>query len=324
MNLFYSALSAAAALLLALPVKGIEPLPYPAKPIRLVVPTTAGGPPDLVGRVIGEKLASTLRQPVIIDNRPGATGTIGVAIVAKSTPDGYTLGIIGMPTIVALSLVPKMPYDTERDLAAISLVNWHYHVLAVAASAPVQSVAHLVAAAMAKPGTLRYSSGGNGTPAHLATELLKREARVDISHIPYKGAPAGVQALLAGEVDMMIGSSAVLAPHVKAGKLRGLATPAPQRIAAYPELPTFVELGYPGIRVRDWQGIVAPTGTPPRVIARLYAEIAKVTALADVRQRLAGLGMEAASAGPQQLAAHIQSEIQKWNRLVRETGIRAD
>jgi tripartite-type tricarboxylate transporter receptor subunit TctC len=231
---------------------------------------------------------------------------------------------IGMSNIVAQSLVPKMPYDTERDLAAISLVNWHYHVVAVAATAPVRSVADLVTAARARPGVLKYSSGGNGTPAHLPTELLKREARVDITHIPYKGAPAGVQALLGGEVDVMIGSSTVLAPHLKAGKLRGIATPAPLRIGAYPELPTLIEVGYPGVQVRDWQAVVAPARTSAKVIERLHVEIAKTVALPDVRQRLEGLGLEAASAGPNQLAAHIRSEIQRWNGIVRDAGIRAD
>lgn len=301
-----------------------EPLPYPAKPIRLIVPTTAGGPPDLVGRLIGEKLAAAMGQAVVVDNRPGATGTIGLAVVARSAGDGYTLGVMGMPSIVAQSLVARMPYDTEKDLVPITLVNWHYHVFAVPGGSPVKSVADFIEAAKARPGALKYSSGGNGTPAHLTSELLKREAVVNITHIPYKGAPAGVQALLSGEVDIMIGAASALLPHIKAGKLRALATPAPQRFAAYPDVPTFAELGLPGVQIRDWQGIVAPAGTTAELIARLHAQIARAAMLPDVKVRMEGMGMEAVGVGPKEFGPHVRSEIRTWNRLVRDAGIQAD
>jgi tripartite-type tricarboxylate transporter receptor subunit TctC len=265
-----------------------------------------------------------LGQPVIVDNRPGASGTIGIAVAAKSAPDGYTLAAIGMPPLVLASLFAQPPFDTERDLAPIALVAWNYNVLAVPAASPVKSVAQLIAAAKARPGALRYSSGGNATPAHLASELLKREATVDILHVPYKGAAAAVAAMLTGEVDMMIGAVGALTPQIKSGRLRSLATSAPQRIAAHPELPTFMEVGYPGVQLRDLQGIAAPAGTPRNVIIRLHAAITAATATAEVRERLETVGIEAASAGPEQFAAHIRSELRRWGKVIRDAGIKVD
>jgi tripartite-type tricarboxylate transporter receptor subunit TctC len=192
------------------------------------------------------------------------------------------------------------------------------------AATPVRSDAHLVALAQSQPHSLKFASGGNGTPAHLGAEMLKRQAGVSLVHIPYKGAPAAVAALVAGDVDLMIGSTGPVSAQVKSGRLRVLATPAPQRIAAYPELPTMIELGYAGFELRDWQGIVAPAGTPREVIDRLHAEIAKVLALREVRERLESVGMVPAGAGPDEFQAHIRSELQKWAKVVREAGITAD
>lgn len=321
---FFAMLSAAVLSAAANLAQAQDPAVYPARPLRLIAPTTPGSPPDLVARVIGEKLAMALGQPVIVDNRPGASGTIAIAAVAKSAPDGYTLAAIGMPPLVLASLFTPRPFDTERDLAPVALIAWNYNVLAVPAASPVKSVAQLIAAAKARPGTLRYSSGGNATPAHLASELLKRETAVDIVHIPYRGAAAAVAAMLTGEVDMIIGAVGALAPQIKVGRLRALATSAPQRIAALPELPTFVELGYPGVQLRDLQGIAAPAGTPRNVILRLHAVIAKATATAEVRERLENLGIEAASAGPEQFAAHIRSELRTWSKVIRDAGIKLD
>lgn len=297
---------------------------YPNKPIKLIVPTTPGSPPDLVARVIGEKLTPMLGQPVLVENRPGTGGIIGLEAVSRSAPDGYMLGVISMPYVVTPSLVGQMPYDIERDLAPVSLVVWAYAILAVPATSTARSVADLVALAKAQPGALKFSSGGNGTPPHLAGELFKRAAGVNIIHIPYKGAPAGVSGLLAGDVDMMIGATGALSPHLKSGKLRALATAAPHRIAAYPELPTLVELGYSGVEIRDWQGIVAPAGTPGELIARLHAEIAKAAAMPDVKQRFERFGMEAAGAGPEEFRAEIRSELRRWAKVVHDAGIKPD
>lgn len=297
---------------------------YPARPIRVIVPSTPGSPPDLVGRVIVDKLPPVLGQPLLVENRPGATGIIGLDVVAKAAPDGYTLGIIAMPQAVIPSMVSKMPYDTEKDLAAVARVSWSYNVLAVRAGSNLTSVGDLVRAAKQKPGALRFSSGGNGTPSHLAGELLKREAGIDLTHVPYKGGTAAVVAVVGGEVDMAIGPIGPLSPHIKSGKVRALATSAPARIAAHPELPTFAELGYPGVQILDWHGFVAPAGTPRNVLVRLHAGIGKALAMPDVKERLASLGLDTADLGPEQFSAHIHSEVQRWGKLVRDAGIKAD
>jgi len=313
----------AAALALA-PVVAHAQASYPAKPIRFIVPTTPGSPPDLVARVIAEKLAPELGQHVVVENRPGTGGIIGLEAVAKSAPDGYTLGVISMPYVVTPSLVARMPYDIERDLAPVGLVVWAYPLVAVRSASPANSISDLVNLAKAKPGALKFSSGGNGTPPHLAGELFKRAAGVDLAHIPYKGAPAGVAALLAGDVDLMIGATGALSPHLKSGKLRALATAGPHRIAAYPELPTLGELGYREVEIRDWQGVVAPAGTPKDLIARLHAEIAKAAAMPEVKQRFERFGMEVADLGPEEFGTHIRSELRKWTKVVRDAGIKPD
>ena len=316
----------AAGLMIASPhVEATAPATYPLKPIRVIVATTPGGPPDVVARLIGEKLATAYGQPVIVDNRPGAGGSIGMGLVAKAAADGYTLAVAGMPFIaVTPRLLSNLPFDTQKDFAPITLIAWNYNILVVPAVSPVKSVPQLLEIAKAKPGVLRFSSGGSGTPAHLASELLKREARVDILHIPYKGAAAGVSAMLSGDADMMIGAVGVVTPHVRSGRLRALATSAPRRIAAYPELPTFVELGYPTVQIRDWQSIFAPAGTPPGVLANLHAEVMKAISMTDVRKRLESLGMEVAGAGPAQAKDQIREDVQRWGQLIRDIGIKAD
>jgi len=301
-----------------------ESASYPSKPIRLIVPTVPGSPPDVVGRMVGEQLSGALRQSVVVDNRPGAIGTIGLHAVTRATPDGYTIGVISMPYVIAPSLLAQVPYDTVRDLAPVTLVNWSYTLLAVPARAPARALADLVALAKAQPGALKFSSNGNGTPSHLMAELFQREAGVRLIHIPYKGSMAGVNAVLAGDVDMTIGAAVSVAPHVKAGKLRALATAAPKRLSTVPDVPTLLELGYPKLHVSDWQGIVAPAATPAKVIYRLHGEIERTLRSVDTQQRLETLGMEAAGAGPKEFAAHIQHEVQRWSKLVREAGIKAE
>jgi len=317
-------LMAAATLALApLIAQAQGPAAYPTKPIRIIVAGPPGIPPDVVARILGERLAAPLGQPVVVENRPGTSGIVGLDALAKSAPDAYTLGIISMPVTVTPSLVARMPYDMERDFAPVGLVAWAYPILAVSVAKPMKSVADLVAAAKAKPGALNFASGGNGTPPHLAGELFKRVAGVDIIHIPYNGAVAGVAAVLSGDADMMIGATGAMSPHVKAGKLRALATSSPRRIAAFPDLPTFVELGY-DVEVRDWLGFLAPAGTRRDLIERLHSEMAKVTAKPETRQRLEALGVEVADMGPEEFRTHIRSELQKWAKVVRDAGIKPD
>ncbi len=297
---------------------------YPTRLIKIIASTPPGSPPDVIARMIGEKLGGIFGQTVVVENRPGASNTIGLSAVAKSPPDGYTLGILSLPAIASPALIAKMPYDTEKDLAPVSLMVWEYHLLVVPAGSPARSVAGLVAAAKAKPGVLKFSSGGNGTPAHLAGELFKREAGVDIVHIPYKGAPAGAIAMLTGDVDMMIGAIGALSAHITSGKLRPLATSALQRLPSYPEVPTLVESGYSRIGNLGWLGVVAPTGTPTAVIARLHVEIGKVLATPELKERIASQGMEPTSMGPEEFSVKIRSELQRWTKVVRDAGIKAD
>jgi tripartite-type tricarboxylate transporter receptor subunit TctC len=309
------------------PISSPTPIDLPAHPpkaIRIIVPATPGGPPDIAARLIAEKIAAPLRCAVIVENRPGASFTLGLNAVAKAKPDGHTLGVILMTATVSPNLVAEMPYDTERDLAGVSLLAWSYNILAVPVRSPARSLTELLAAAKAKPGALKFSSGGNGTPAHLAGELFKRDAKVDLVHIPYKGAAGGAVALLAADVDMMFGAAGVLTSHIKSGKLRGLATPSPHRLPAYPDLPTLAELGYPRVQIRDWHGVVVPAASPNRVIERLHGEIAKALALPEMKQRLEPLGLDPASMPPADFAVHIREELRNWGKLVRDAGIKPD
>ena len=296
---------------------------YPDKPIKLIVPTTAGSTPDVVARFIGGELAAVLGQPIVIDNRPGAIGTIGLNAVAKAAPDGYTLGIQTMPYIVAPSLLAKLPYDSETDLAAVAQVQRNYSILVVPATSSIHSMADIVARAKARPGQLKFASSGNATPSHLAFALLQKRVGVELQHIPYKGTPPVMLALLAGEVDVAICGLAICAQQIAAGKLRALATAAPQRMPAYPNVPTLTELGY-GVEITDWLGVVAPAGTPKAIIDKLHAALAKVVAMPEIRQRLESVGMEPASAGPDAFGALIHSEILKWKTVVRDAQITVD
>jgi tripartite-type tricarboxylate transporter receptor subunit TctC len=314
---------AAACAAIAMVARPVEASGYPDRPIKLIVPTVPGTVPDVLSRLIGDRLATVLGQPLVIENRPGAIGTIGLNAVAKALPNGYTLGVLTVPYIIAPRLLAQVPYDTERDLAPVTLVAWNYTLLAVPIASPVRSVADLVNLAKVKPGELKFSSPGNATPPHLAGELFERAAGIDLVHIPYKGASASTTALATGEVDMGFASPGVIAQYVKAGKLRTLATAAPRRLAAYPDLPTLRELGY-AVEISDWQGIVVPAGTPKDVIATLHAAITKVIAAEDFKQRLDTLGMEVGGIGPAEYAAHIHNEIQRWGKLVRDAGIKAD
>ncbi|HEX6792518.1 MAG TPA: tripartite tricarboxylate transporter substrate binding protein [Casimicrobiaceae bacterium] len=297
---------------------------YPERTIRLIVPTVPGTPPDTVARIIGDRLANKLGQAVVVENRPGAIGTIGLNAVARSAPDGYTLGMIALPYIVAPALLRHVPYDTERDLAPVTLVAWNYAVLAVRADSKFDSVEHLIRAAKAQPRSLSYSSNGNGTPSHLAAELFKREAGIEAVHVPYKGAVAAVTALLAGDVDFGFAASEALLPQVRSGKLRALATDAPHRLVAFADVPTMTELGFPHVDISDWQGIVAPAGTPRPIIDRLNEAIANALSDAQIRGRLESLGMEPAALGPDRFAQHMRIEIERWSHLVRDAHISAD
>ncbi len=296
---------------------------YPDRPIKLIAPAAPGTVPDVLSRLIGERLSRALAQPVVVENRPGAIGTIGLGAVAKSVPNGYTLGVLTVPYIVAPSLIAQMPFDIERDLVPVTLIARNYNVLVVPAASSIRSIAELIDTARARPDGLKYSSPGNATPPHLAAEFFKRAAGIELTHIPYKGVAPAIAALLAGDVDIYLASPGVVAGHVQAGKLRPLATSAPRRLVALPDLPTLTELGY-AVDVSDWQGIVVPAGTPRDIVARLHAEIVRIVAEPDFRARLQTLGMEPGELGPDQFALHVKSELARWGKLVRDARIKAD
>lgn len=304
---------------------GFAAAPYPSKPIRLIAPSAPGSPPDVVARIVGEQLATAVGQPVVVDNRPGAIGTIGLQRVSKGTPDGYTLGIISMPYIIAPSLLPKLPFDVVKDFAPVTQIVWAYHILVVRASSPWKSVNDLIAFAKSRPGQVTFASGGNATPAHVSGVFLKLRSGIDIRHVPYKGAAAGITAVLGEQVDIMFAAATASAPHVRAGKLRALATPAPQRVPGFPDLPTMVELGFQGFEIREWHGVVAPARTPREIIARMSNELANAAAIPEAKERFAANGMDpVVPRGPEPFGALIRYELAKWGKIVREGGVRVD
>ena len=298
---------------------------FPARPVRLVVSGAPGTPPDALARIVAAPLSAALGKPVLVDNRPGGSGIVAMSMVARAAPDGHTLATIGLPQIVAPSLMPGLPYDTMRDFAAVTQLTWSANVLVVRAASPVETLAQLVAAAKARPGSLTYASGGNGTPSHLASELLKRHAAIDVRHVPYKGIAAGLAALLGEQVDMAFAGSATALPLVRAGTLRPLATAGAQRLPALPDVPTVAELGFPRFQQNEWYGVVAPAGTAPEVVVRLASELARAIALPDVQGRLVRLGQYPVErSGPDALQALIRSELARWKEIVRDAGIQPE
>jgi len=310
---------------LALPAAAQSPAAYPSRPVRLVVPFPPGGPLDIVGRTIAQKLTEAWGQSVVVDNRPGAGGNIGADLVAKSPPDGYTILMGALSThAVNPSLYAKMPYDAVKDFAPITLVAITPNVLVVNASLPVSSAREFVAYAKANSGKLAFGSGSNGSAGHLAGELFKVETGTDIVHVPYKGGAPATQALLAGDTQFMFDNLANAMPQVKAGKLKALAVTTAERSKLAPDLPTMAEAGLPGFDISTWFGLLAPAGTPQEVIAKWNAEVTKILNSPDMRERLTAQGAEPAPMTPDQFAAFIRSEIPKYARIVKASGAKVD
>jgi len=298
---------------------------YPSRPVKLVVPFPPGGPLDIVGRTIAQKLSDAWGQSVVVDNRPGAGGNIGADVVAKSAPDGYTILMGALSThAVNPSLYAKMPYDAVKDFAPITLVAITPNVLVVNASLPVNSAKEFVAYARANSGKLAFGSGSNGSAGHLAGELFKVETATDIIHVPYKGGAPATQALLAGDTQFMFDNLANATPQIKAGKLKALAVTTAERSKLAPELPTMAEAGLPGFDISTWFGLLAPAGTPKDVIAKWNAEVTKILSSPEMRERLTAQGAEPAPMTPDQFAAFIQSEITKYARIVKASGSKVD
>nr|WP_315594539.1 tripartite tricarboxylate transporter substrate binding protein [uncultured Cupriavidus sp.] len=296
---------------------------YPAKPIRLVVPFSAGSATDILARIIGSKMGEGGHWQVVVDNRPGAGGTLGGTTVAKSAPDGYTLILVSVGHAINATLYPKLGYDTLKDFAPVSLVASVPNVLVVNAASPYKSVRDLVAAAKARPGALNFDSAGSGSSTHMSGELFKMQAGIDITHIPYKGTGEALTDVMAGRGDMMFAPTVSAMPFVRQGKLRALAVTTPKRAAALPDIPTVAESGLPGYAFDSWFGILAPAGTPKEIVSALNAEIANVLAAPDVRERLAAQGAEPRASTPQEFASYIQAEIGKLAPVVRQSGVRA-
>lgn len=318
MNSLRLALGAAA--LAALAAGAAVAQEYPVKPIRFIV----GAAPDVLPRLVGQKLSERWGQQVIVDRRPAAGGIIAGEAAAKSPPDGYTwlLTTGAYPTLVGL--YPKLPFDFARDFEPVSLLASIPFLLVVHPSLPANSVGDLLKIARARPGELNYASSGNGTTAHLAGEMFKSMAKVKITHVPYKGTVEGLMDVIGGQVHMMFAIMQAGYPHVKSGKLKALAVSGAKRSTAAPDFPTISESGVPGYEFTSWNGVHVPAGTPRAVIARIHGELVRTVAMPDVRERMVSLGMEVAGSTPDELGALVRSDIAKWGRVIKEAGVKVD
>ncbi|HWM81735.1 MAG TPA: tripartite tricarboxylate transporter substrate binding protein [Pseudolabrys sp.] len=297
---------------------------FPSKPIKLIVPFPAGGPNDIIARAVGQKMADILKQPVLIDNRGGQGGVLGTDAVAKADPDGYTIAVTSAGALAISPTMQKIAYDTLRDLAPVTLVAKVPEMLVVATNVPAKDMKELVALAKAQPGKLNFASSGPGSLPHLAGELFKLTAKIDIVHVPYRGAAPAVNDLLGQQVQMVFLDLPVLLPQVTAGKLRPIAIGAPQRVASVKEVPTTTEVGMPDLQTENWYGMVAPAKTPPEVIAVLNK--AAVEAMRDpaVVEKLASQGATLVGDTPQQFRDFIASEIKKWAGVIKDAGVTTD
>ena len=319
------ALFACGAALLAPGISTAYAQQFPTKPIRIVVPFPPGGFSDVFSRIIGKNMSDSWGQQVVVDNRPGAGGNIGADIVAKSPPDGYTLcmGTIGTHAINA-TLFSKLPYDPVRDFVAVAFVVEAEGLLVVHPSLPVKTTKELIALARSEPGQLTYASAGAGTTSHLAGELFKTMAKVDITHVPYKGNVPAITDLMSGQTSMLFATLPTVLPQVQANRLRGIAVLGARRSAALPQIPTLAESGLRGFEVNNWTGLLAPAGTPPAVVNRLNAEVNRTMQLPEVQARLPKEGLRHVAMTPQQFGDFVRSEKEKWAPIVKATGAKAD
>jgi tripartite-type tricarboxylate transporter receptor subunit TctC len=313
----------AAATLCASP--GAQGQTYPSKPVRMVVTFAAGGGADFVGRVLGQRLAETLGQPVVVDNRAGANGAIGNEFVAKAPPDGYTLllGAAG-PLTVSPALYTKLSFDTLRDFAPITVAASSPFTFALHPSVPARNLKEFIALAKAQPGKLNFGSSGTGGSPHLSGELLKAMAKIDVLHVPYKGLGPALTDLLGGQVDMVVADVSLVLPHARGGKLRALAVTSPERSSVMPDTPTVSEAAIPGYAAGTWYGLLAPAATPADILARLHGETLKILASPAMRERLATQGSEPGGNSPTQFAAFMRAEIDKWRALVKASNIKVE
>lgn len=297
---------------------------YPTKPIRMIVPFAPGGGTDIIGRLVAQELGQAWGQTVVVDNRGGGGGTIGTHLAVKATPDGYTMVLCSLGLSYAPALYPKLPYDPLKDLTAVSLVATQPFVYVVIPSLGVNSMKDLIALAKAKPGEIRYGSGGSGGSSHLGTELLRTMTGIDIVHVPYKGTGPALTAMLGGEIQMqLIGISSVV-PHMKSGRMRALAVSGARRSAAAPDVPTVAESGVAGYAFDVWYGMLFPAGTPRAIVQKTNAGINRALKSPALAQRFASVGVEPAGTTPEEFAKMIRAEIAKWRKVVQAANIRVE
>lgn len=298
---------------------------WPAKPIKLIVPFPAGGGTDIIGREVAQKVATTTGWTIVIDNKPGSGGNLGVDAAAKSPADGYTL-VLGQTSNLAINptLYSKLPYDPVKDLAPVSLVASAPLVIVVAADSPYKTLADVVAAARAKPLSLNYATSGNGTVAHLATELFQRTANVQLTHVPYKGAAQGATDLIGGQVQLYVSSVPTLIGHIKNGKMRAIAVTSAKRADDLPQVPTIAESGYKGFEAVTWFGIAGPAKLPADVVARLNTEINKALKAPDLLKKLSDQGADVEGSTPEQFGKLIRDDMVRWGKVVKESGAKVD
>jgi tripartite-type tricarboxylate transporter receptor subunit TctC len=294
---------------------------FPSKPIKLIVPFPAGGPNDIIARIVGQRISELTKQPVVIDNRGGASGALGTDAVAKAAPDGYTIGIVNAGALAINQSMEKVPYETLKDLAPVTLVVTVPEMLVVASNVPAKNMAELVALAKAQPGKLNFASTGPGSLPHLAGELLKLTARIDIAHVPYRGAAPAINDLLGQQVQMTFLDLPAILPHIRSGTLKPIALGTVARAPTAPDVPTTVELGMPELRIENWYGMIAPAGTPPAIVAALNK--ITTTALADpaVKEKLAEQGLTTVGNSPEQFRDYIASETAKWAKVIKDAGV---
>jgi tripartite-type tricarboxylate transporter receptor subunit TctC len=313
-----------AALTLALAAVSAAAQEYPNKSVRIIVPFAPGGSADVFGRFLAQRLQESLGQTFVIDNRPGAGSLIGTDAVAKSAPDGYTLLLMSNTHTVNESLIPNRPFVLMRDFVAVAPINYSDLVLVAKAGLPQSTLPELIKAAKAKPGSLSYASSGPGTPYHMAGELFKAMAGLSIVHIPYRGSAGARSDLLGGQIDMMFDAIPTMSEHIKVGRVKALATTGKARSAVLPDVPTMAEAGVPGYEATIWLGLMAPKGTPPAVVAKLNAEIGKITANAEVRRAWTAQGATAMTMGVDKFTRYINDDITKWARIVKFSGAKAE
>lgn len=322
---FRSLLAAMAVAAVAHPALAADAAAFPSKPVRLIVPFTPGGSTDILARAIGQKLSESWRQPVVIENRPGAGGAIGMELAAKAPADGTTMVMGHIGTLAANpALYRSLSYDPVRDFAPVTLVAMVPNVLVVGPAVPSRSVAEFVALAKSKPGKLDYGSGGNGSAAHLAMEYFKLKAGVDLQHVPYKGTAPALTDLLGGQIAVILTGLPPVLQHVRSGKLRILGVASRERLAAFPEIPTIAESGVPGFEATQWYGLLVPAATPKDIVAKIQRDTAAALRDPAVNERLASEGAEPVGNTPEQFGTFIRSEIELWGKVIRATGMKAE